>query len=179
MVLFGDHLCASFQCTSDMSLVAYGDSSSDSEIDEGDENLESGPPEEKKSDVRKLLGLLPPPKGSKSSKQPVRISLPAVKAGVRLFIHGIVLYSFCSLIPVFASPQNDSDDEDEGGPQAKRVKTVLHVPNLLCIHHSVILVMQSALLSHSLFPSLSLSFPSSIPPSLPPSLPLYVVGQWQ
>ena len=63
-----------------MSLVAYGDSSSESEADEGAE-----PSEEKKSDVRTLLGLLPPPKGSKSSKQPVRISLPAVKAGVRLF----------------------------------------------------------------------------------------------
>ena len=73
-------------CATDMSLVAYGDSSSDSEVDERDENLEGGPPEEKKSDVRKLLGLLPPPKGSKSTKQPVRISLPAVKAGVRLFI---------------------------------------------------------------------------------------------
>ena len=66
-----------------MSLVAYGDSSSDSEIDEGDGASGDGPPEEKKSDVRKMLGLLPPPKGSKSGKQPVRISLPAVKAGVR------------------------------------------------------------------------------------------------
>ena len=116
-------------CTTDMSLVAYGDSSSDSEVDERDENLEDEPPEEKKSDVRKLLGLLPPPKGSKSSKQPVRISLPAVKAGVRLFIHEMVLHSLFSLILVFAFPQNDSDDEDEGGPQAKRVKTVLHVLN--------------------------------------------------
>lgn len=62
-----------------MSLVAYGDSSSDSEVDEG-----GGPEENKNSDVRKLLGLLPPPKGNKS-KQPVRIALPTIKSTVRLF----------------------------------------------------------------------------------------------
>ena len=78
-----------------MSLVAYGDSSSDSEVDAGDETPGDGSPEEKKSDVRKLLGLLPPPKGSKSSKQPVRISLPALKAGVRLFMHEMLLCSLC------------------------------------------------------------------------------------
>lgn len=63
-----------------MSLVAYGDSSSDSEGDEG-----RGPEENKNTDVRKLLGLLPPPKGNKSSKQPVRIALPTIKPRVRVF----------------------------------------------------------------------------------------------
>lgn len=63
-----------------MSLVAYGDSSSDSEVDEG-----GGPEENKNSDVRKLLGLLPPPKGNKSNKQPVRIALPTIAPTVRLF----------------------------------------------------------------------------------------------
>lgn len=63
--------------------MAYGDSSSDSEADnEVDEG--GGPEENKNSDVRKLLGLLPPPKGNKS-KQPVRIALPTIKPTVRLF----------------------------------------------------------------------------------------------
>ena len=66
-----------------MSLVAYGDSDSESEAEEGE-----GEPttEADKSDVRKLLGLLPPPKGSKpSGKHPVRISLPTLKSGVHLY----------------------------------------------------------------------------------------------
>ena len=64
-----------------MSLVAYGDSSSESEVEEGGEVEASA--NDDKSDVRKLLGLLPPPKGSKpSGKHPVRISLPTVKSGV-------------------------------------------------------------------------------------------------
>ena len=57
--------------------MAYGDSSSDSEVEEG-----ASLPEDKKSDVRKLLGLLPPPKGG-SNKHPVRISLPTLQSGVR------------------------------------------------------------------------------------------------
>ncbi|CAI8013624.1 hypothetical protein GBAR_LOCUS8608 [Geodia barretti] len=80
-----------------MSLVAYGDSSSDSEAEEGPEP----PADAAKSDVRKLLGLLPPPKGSKpSGKHPVRISIPTVKSG------------------------KDSDDEEEESTQVKRVKIV-------------------------------------------------------
>ena len=62
-----------------MSLVAYGESSSESEVEEGVEP----PANAAKSDVRKLLGLLPPPKGSKpSDKHPVRISVPTVELGV-------------------------------------------------------------------------------------------------
>ena len=73
-------------CSYSMSLVAYGESSSESEAEEGGE-----PPETTKSDVRKLLGLLPPPKGSRSSdKQPVRISIPTLKSGVSR----LLMYSF-------------------------------------------------------------------------------------
>ena len=64
----------------DMSLVAYRESSSESEVEEGGE-----PEDEKKSDVRKLLGLLPPAKGGRSNKQPVRISLPTLRPGVGSF----------------------------------------------------------------------------------------------
>ena len=77
--LFGDHQTNSIWRPPEalaMSLVAYADSSSDSEVDE----------EEGSQNVRKLLGLLPPPiKGNKSNKQPVRISLPTLKSGVRVF----------------------------------------------------------------------------------------------
>jgi hypothetical protein len=58
-----------------LSLVAYGDSS-DSESEEA-----SVP--EMKTDVRKLLSVLPPAKSkSGRGKQPVRIGLPKLEKGV-------------------------------------------------------------------------------------------------
>jgi len=61
-------------------LVAYGDSSSESEVEEeqGVEEKRQGD----KSDVRKLLGVLPPPKENRTKKQPVRIALPTLQTGV-------------------------------------------------------------------------------------------------
>ena len=66
-----------------MSLVAYGDSSSDSEADDSRQSEGGTLQQGSKSDVRKLLGVLPPPRGaSKSSKQPVRIALPTLNTEV-------------------------------------------------------------------------------------------------
>ena len=66
-----------------LSLVTYEDSSSDSEADE-ERPQKAGGEQDRKSDVRKMLGLLPPPRGCKTSKQPVRIGLPTVEARVSL-----------------------------------------------------------------------------------------------
>ena len=91
------------------------------------------------------------------------------------------------MVLVFASLQNDSDDEDEGAPELKRVKTVLYMCVLIIISFYIFIsayhIIGSALLSHS--PSFSISFstlslphprtpshPSLLPtlsPSLPPS----------
>ena len=64
-----------------LSLVDYGDSSSEEEA-EGEQDVSEQRGDGKKSDVRKLLGVLPPPKGNRTKKQPVRIALPTLQAGV-------------------------------------------------------------------------------------------------
>ena len=61
-------------------LVAYGDSSSESEVEEEQGVVEKR--QDDKSDVRKLLGVLPPPKENKTKKHPVRIALPTLQTGV-------------------------------------------------------------------------------------------------
>lgn len=60
-----------------LSLVAYGDSDSDSE-----DSLTPASQKETGQDVRKLLSLLPPVKTTQGSKGRVRIGLPKVAKGV-------------------------------------------------------------------------------------------------
>lgn len=63
-----------------LSLVAYEDSSSESEDEEEQSVAEK--PKEDRSNVRKLLGVLPPPKDNRTKKHPVRIALPTLQTGV-------------------------------------------------------------------------------------------------
>ena len=65
-----------------LSLVAYGDSSgSESEPEDGPVSRSNN--QSAKEDVRKLLSVLPAPRGGgKGSKQPVRIGLPQLDKGV-------------------------------------------------------------------------------------------------
>lgn len=66
-----------------LSLVSYGDSGSDSEVE--DEPTTGSTSGKAQQEMRKLLSVLPPPKvrsGPLKQKQPVRIGLPTLNRTV-------------------------------------------------------------------------------------------------
>ena len=90
-----------------LSLVAYDDSS-DSETEEtqpSGPNINPDKQSDSKSNVRKLLAVLPPAKRKgRDAKQPVRIGLPKLENEVRIycqeFWRGALIRVRCDLDPI-------------------------------------------------------------------------------